>query len=50
MRIIVDAMGGDKAPAEAIKGAVQAIREFDVDITLVGRENEISACLEKENI
>ncbi|NLV86930.1 MAG: phosphate acyltransferase PlsX [Clostridiales bacterium] len=50
MRIIVDAMGGDNAPAEAIKGAVQAIREFDVDITLVGRENEILACLEKENI
>lgn len=36
MRIIIDAFGGDKAPAEVIKGARRAKDELDVEITLVG--------------
>lgn len=48
MRIILDAMGGDNAPGAVVKGAIQACRDFDVDITLVGREEEVHACL-KEN-
>ena len=48
MRIIIDAMGGDNAPAEIVKGAVEAVREFGVSVTLVGRENEVKACLENE--
>ncbi len=49
MRIIIDAMGGDKAPGEIVKGAVRAKRELGVDICLVGREDEIKACLALEN-
>ncbi|MGI6167597.1 MAG: phosphate acyltransferase PlsX [Eubacteriales bacterium] len=41
MRIILDAMGGDSAPEEIIKGAVLAAGEFDVDITLVGNRQKI---------
>lgn len=48
MRIIVDAMGGDNAPAEIVKGALRAKRELGVDITLVGRAEEIRACLSAE--
>lgn len=48
MKIIIDAMGGDNAPAEIVKGAVEAIREFGVSITLVGKEDEIKLCLESE--
>lgn len=48
MRIIVDAMGGDNAPREIVKGAVRAKRELGVDITLVGREAEVRDCLENE--
>ena len=48
MRIIVDAMGGDNAPREIVKGAVKAKRELGVDITLVGREDEVRACLADE--
>ena len=48
MKIIVDAMGGDHAPGEIVKGAVRAQRELGVDVTLVGRAEEINACLEKE--
>jgi len=45
MRIIVDAMGGDKAPGEIVSGAVLAGRELGVDVTLVGREEDVRACL-----
>lgn len=48
MRIILDAMGGDNAPGAIVKGAVKACRDFDVDITLVGREADVLACL-REN-
>ena len=48
MRIIIDAMGGDKAPGEIVKGAVRARRELGVDITLVGRREEVEACLQSE--
>jgi len=41
MNIIVDAMGGDHAPREIVDGAIQAVREFDVNITLIGIESKI---------
>jgi len=51
MNIILDAMSGDKAPLEIIKGAAMAAAQYSADITLVGdrdviertaRENSIS--------
>ena len=41
MTIILDAMGGDNAPDEAIKGAVKAAKEIESDILLVGNEKKI---------
>ena len=41
MRILIDAMGGDRAPDEIVKGAIDAAREFDVQIVLVGRGEAI---------
>jgi glycerol-3-phosphate acyltransferase PlsX len=41
MIIAVDAVGGDFAPSEVIKGAAQAAEEYDVDIALVGRKSLI---------
>jgi glycerol-3-phosphate acyltransferase PlsX len=41
MKIAVDAMGGDHAPGEVVRGAVQASREFHLPIVLVGREEMI---------
>ena len=38
VRIALDAMGGDHAPEEIVKGAVLAARELPVDIILVGQE------------
>ena len=48
MRIIIDAMGGDNAPAEIVKGAVMAKQRLGVEITLVGRVEDVRACLENE--
>ncbi len=41
MRILIDAMGGDHAPGEIVKGAIDAAKEFDVQIVLVGRGETI---------
>jgi len=50
MKIIVDAMGGDNAPQATVMGAVQANREYGVDITLVGRGEDILKALEANGI
>ena len=50
MKIIVDAMGGDHAPDEIVKGALDAARELEVDITLVGRGEEILRVLDRLGI
>ncbi len=47
MKIVVDAMGGDNAPLEIVKGALMAARDFRTDITLVGRGEDILRSLEE---
>lgn len=41
MKIALDAMGGDDAPAAIVEGAVLAARELDVEMILVGDAKEI---------
>jgi glycerol-3-phosphate acyltransferase PlsX len=54
MIIAVDAAGGDYAPSEIIKGAVQATKENDIEIVLVGNRSLIHVTgarnLKKQNI
>ncbi|PZS03914.1 MAG: phosphate--acyl-ACP acyltransferase, partial [Candidatus Chloroheliales bacterium] len=47
MKIALDAMGGDNAPGEIIAGAVQAARELNLSVLLVGKEDVIKAELAK---
>ena len=47
MKIIVDAMSGDNAPFEIVKGAVMAVTDSGADIILVGKGEEILRCIEK---
>ncbi len=47
MRIALDAMGGDYAPSEVVKGAIEALKEVDHKIILVGDREIISQELEK---
>ncbi|TQQ84669.1 phosphate acyltransferase PlsX [Peptacetobacter hominis] len=46
MRIVIDGMGGDNAPLSTVKGAVDAIKEYGVDLVITGDketlENEFS--------
>ena len=41
MKIIIDAMGGDNAPLEIVKGALSARARFGCDIVLTGDEAAI---------
>lgn len=50
IKIAVDAMGGDFAPLEVVKGSVLAAREFKIPILLVGQEDKIHAELSKYDI
>ena len=50
MKIIIDAMGGDNAPAEIVKGALRARKELGVELCLVGRIEEVRACLGEEEL
>ena len=45
MKIIVDAMGGDNAPLEIVKGALAGQKHWGVDIILTGDENAIREAL-----
>lgn len=50
MRIGIDAMGGDFAPAECIKGVLLAAKTFSASnsIVLFGQEEKIKACFDNE--
>ena len=43
MNIILDAMGGDKAPLEIVKGAAMAKARYGVNLTLVGQRDYLSS-------
>ena len=42
--VALDAMGGDNAPVEIVKGAVEAVKEeVGLFVKLVGREEQVRA-------
>ncbi|MDP8213299.1 MAG: phosphate acyltransferase PlsX [Candidatus Zapsychrus exili] len=49
MKIVIDAMGGDYAPQSVVAGVVDAVKEFDVNIVLVGIEEKVNAELAKHD-
>lgn len=49
MKLAVDAMGGDNAPEEIVKGAVRAAKKFQCEIILVGDENKIKDVLKSQD-
>ena len=48
VRIALDAMGGDHAPAAPVAGAVRAARAWGYEIQLVGREAEVRTALRQQ--
>lgn len=49
MNIMIDGMGGDHAPEEIVKGAVQAAKEISGTVSIIGREERINECLQDLN-
>jgi glycerol-3-phosphate acyltransferase PlsX len=47
LKIIIDAMGGDNAPDEIVKGAVDACEQLGVDIILTGQGEAILRTLDR---
>lgn len=50
MKIILDAFGGDNAPAEALKGRSMAVKELGVTVLAVGDIEKMQECCKAENI
>ena len=50
MKIILDAMGGDHAPEAPVMGAVQAVKDFGAQITLVGKVEKILEVMRENGI
>jgi len=50
VRVVIDAMGGDYAPGEIVKGAVAAAEKDDIEVILVGLTDSVEAELAKYNI
>ena len=50
MKIIVDVMGGDHAPHAPIRGALQAVKEYGIEVILVGRGEDILSVLHEDGI
>lgn len=49
MNIMIDGMGGDHAPEEIVKGAVQAAKEISGTVSIIGWEEQINECLQALN-
>lgn len=47
MRIVVEAMSGDRGPSVVVEGAVRAARDFGVEVILVGKQEVLRPELEK---
>lgn len=50
MRLVLDAMGSDSAPAVEVEGALQASAEIDAEIILVGQQKALEAELAKHKL
>lgn len=48
MKIVLDAMSGDNAPYEIVKGGIMAVEEFGCEVILVGDTEKITEILVKE--
>ena len=47
MKIAIDAMGGDHGLTPVVEGTIQAIKELDIELVLVGQEDQIRSELDR---
>lgn len=48
MKIALDAVGGDHGPAPCVEGALQAVKELDIEVILVGDETTLKKECERQ--
>ena len=48
MKIALDVMGGDNAPKSNIDGAIEAIKELNIEIILLGDSAQIQEIMPKD--
>ncbi len=49
MKIVIDAMGGDYAPSEIVKGVILGLEKCNSEVVLVGKQDELERELSKYN-
>ena len=49
MKIALDAVGGDHGPAPCVEGALQAVKELDIEVILVGDETTLKQECERQS-
>jgi glycerol-3-phosphate acyltransferase PlsX len=49
VKVVLDAMGGDYAPAVVVEGGIRAAQSYDVDVIFVGREDAVRAELARHD-
>lgn len=49
LRIALDAMGGELGPKEMVAGAIQAVGESDLEVTLIGEETILNRILQQQS-
>jgi len=47
IRVALDAMGGDNAPREIVKGGIAAVESNNIEVVFVGQEAVIQRTLNK---
>lgn len=50
IRIAIDAMGGDHAPEEIIKGAEQSLKDQDIRLIFVGQKDKVSRLIRSHSV
>ena len=49
IKVALDAMGGDRAPSQIIKGAIEAVNQLDVHVILVGDDSVIKQHIDEDH-
>ena len=50
IRVVIDAMGGDYGPSETVKGAVQGLQSHNIEVILVGDEQQVESELSRYDV
>jgi glycerol-3-phosphate acyltransferase PlsX len=50
MKVALDAMGGDRAPDEVVRGGIEAVLDLGIEVALVGEEGAIQSLIRNKTL